>query len=124
MTTSLTMKQGDTWTLRVVWWPAIEGTDQPDLTATPINLTGYTARLQVRRRPGDPSTPVLALTSTPAAGLTIDAVAGAIDARAAPAQTQVIPAGSWWWELEVTNTVDTYTLADGPLKVKAQVINP
>lgn len=124
MTTSLVMKQGDTWTLQVVWWPAIPGTAQPDLTATPINLTGYAARLQVRRRPGDTSTPVLALTSSPVAGLIIDAPAGTITARASPAQTQTIPAGEWWWEVEVSNAVDTYTLADGSLTVKAQVINP
>jgi hypothetical protein len=122
VSTALLMKQGDTWTLRVVWWPAIPGTAQPDLTATPINLTGYTARLQVRKQPGDADDPVLALTSSPAAGLTIDAPAGSITARAAPAQTQAIPAGPWWWEVEVANGTDTYTLAGGPLTVKAQVV--
>jgi hypothetical protein len=118
----LTMKQGDTWTVQVVWYPPITGTEQPDLTEDPIDMTGFTAKLQVRRRPGEPGAPALALTSSPAAGLTIDAPNGTITARATPAQTDVIPAGPWHWEVEVTNGVDTYTLAEGPLTVRGQTV--
>lgn len=121
MAVSLQMKQGDTWTLEVVWYQPIPGTTQPDLTA-PIDISGYTARLQVRRRPGDTAAPALALTSSPAAGLTVDGPAGSVSARATPTQTQAIAAGPWYWECEINNGVDTHTLAEGPLTVQAQVV--
>lgn len=117
----LEMKQGDTWSLTLTWYQPLPGTTQPDLTR-PVDITGYTARLQVRRHLGDSAPPVLALTSSPPAGLVVDGSAGSVTARASPAQTLPIPAGPWYWECEITDGTDTHTLAEGPLMVRGQVI--
>lgn len=121
MATSLRLKQGDTWDLVVGWYNPLPGTTKPDL-ASPINMTGYTARLQIRAQPGDIGTPMLALTSTPAAGLTVNAAAGTVTVRATPAQTAVLPTGVAYWECEITNGIDVRTLAEGPITVEKQVV--
>ena len=59
--------QGDTWTLTV---------DVQDNNGAAKDLTGYTAKYEVRERPGSPS--LLTLTSTPAAGITITAATGRV----------------------------------------------
>ena len=43
----------------------------------PVNITGYSARMQLKKRPGDVA--VLTLHSGPGGGLTLDGPAGAID---------------------------------------------
>lgn len=121
MVVSLELKQGDTWSLTIGWYQPIPDTDYPDLS-NPVDISGYTARLQVRRRLGDPDAPVLALTSSPAAGLAIDGPAGVVTSRASPAQTSAVAAGSWYWELELTNGTDTHTIVEGPLTVRGQVV--
>jgi len=59
--------QGDTWTLTI---------DVQDNNGAAKDLTGYTAKYELRERPGSPV--LLALTSTPAAGITITAATGKI----------------------------------------------
>lgn len=120
--TRKTVKQGDTWAFQVGWYaPLVPITDPPvpDL-ANPINITGYQARLQVRKGPGE--TVVLSLTSSPPGGLTVTGPAGTVDVRATPAQMTAIEPGTWQWEIEIDNSVDRYTLDGGPLAVKAQIV--
>lgn len=113
-----TLVQGDTWKLQVGWFEPLPN-GQPDYD-NPIDLTGYTAKLQVREAPG--TTAVLSLTSSPAAGLTVNGALGTVDIRAAPAQTELIDPGTWLWELEVFNGTDRYTLNPSQrLVVKPQV---
>lgn len=120
--TRKTAKQGDTWQFSVGWYaPLVPITDPPvpDLD-NPIDITGYQARLQVRKEPG--SVAVLSLTSSPPGGLTVNGTAGTVDVRASPAQMTAIAAGTWQWEIEIDNSVDRYTLDGGPLTVKAQIV--
>lgn len=116
----LTLTQGDTWSLQLAWLNPLPGTNppQPD-PASPVDLTGWTARMQLRERPGSP--PALSLTSSPPAGITVDGTAGTVSVRAAPSQTETIPPGVWLWEIEVDNTIDRQTLATGTLTVEPQV---
>ena len=117
----LKMKQGDTWKVTLQRFQPIPGTNppQPDPTR-PVDITGYTARLQVKRDATDPGQPVLALSS--GAGITVTGSQGRVDVRATPAQTALIDAGRWVWECEITNGTDTLTIGAGPLTVKAQVV--
>jgi hypothetical protein len=112
--------QGDTWKWEVRWLNPLSNTDPPVANPNdPIDLTGYSARCQVRASAGEPA--VLTLTSDPGGGLTIDAVNGRINGRAAPADTADIASGMYLWEVEVFNADDRYTLVSQQLAVKAQI---
>jgi hypothetical protein len=67
---------------------------------TPVDLTGCTARMQLRRHAGA-ATADLDLTSSPAAGITITAEEGQIDVRITAAQTANL-SWSYVYALEVT----------------------
>lgn len=110
------MRQGDTWPLQVNWYnPLPNVVEKPDLTK-PIDITGYNATLQVSTD-SSADTALLTLTSSPAAGLTVNGPAGQVSAHATPAQTLALPDGHCWWGMEVSNGTDKYTLAAGPLFV-------
>lgn len=116
---SLEMKQGDTWTEQFQWLNPIPGTFKPDLT-NPIDLTGYSARFQIRRSLRDRNTPMLDLT-TPTDGLVIDGPNGTVTATATRVQTATVDGGSCYWELEVFNGSNTYTLDEGLIYVERQL---
>lgn len=119
--TSLEMKQGDSWALEVGWFNPVAGTvDTPDLTS-PVDITGYTARLQIRRSIKDTGTPMLNLTS-PSGGLVVDGPNGTVSALATPTQTAAVAFGSCYWEVEITNGTNTYTLDSGLMTVERQLV--
>lgn len=60
---------------------------------TPDSLAGYDARMQIRDG-NDSPTVLVALTSNPAAGLTITAAAGRVDIRIGADVTAVLPIDS------------------------------
>lgn len=110
--------QGDTWDFVVGWYEPLPS-GAPDL-ANPIDISGWTAKCQVRPAVG--ATPALTLTSSPAAGLTVNGPAGTVTGRASPAQTAPLAPGNWLWEVEITNGTDTRTLnPSSKLIVKPQV---
>ena len=118
----LKMKKGRTWVVTLQRFQPIPGTDppQPDPTR-PVDITGYTAKVQVKRDVNDPGEPMLSLTSP--VGVTVNGPQGRVDVRATPAQTALVAAGRWVWECEITNGADDIiTLGSGPLTVTAQVI--
>lgn len=119
----LTRKQGDTWAWQIGWYQPIPGTNppRPDYTR-PVDLTGWTAKVQLKRAYAD-TVPALALTSSPAVGLTVDGPAGTVAVLASFALTEVIAPGRYMWECEVTNGTDRETIAEGPFVVSAQVIS-
>lgn len=89
---------------------------QPD--GTPVNLTGYTAALQVRTSPLA-KTAVLTLDTSD--GLTITANTGTIAAHATAAQTAAITNGKYSYDLEITNNVGIVTrLVQGTIEVSPQ----
>jgi hypothetical protein len=51
-----------------------------DETESPINLTGYTAKMQVRYTPDDTDNPIIALTSGTGGGITISGTLGLVEA--------------------------------------------
>lgn len=110
--------QGDTWEFVVGWYePFPSGAFDP---GSPIDISGWTAKCQVRAVVG--ATPALTLTSSPAAGLIVDGPAGTVTGRASPAQTTSLAPGNWLWEVEITNGTDTRTLnPSSKLIVKPQV---
>lgn len=116
----LTRKQGDTWAWQIGWYQPIPGSNppRPDYT-NPINLTGWTAKVQLKRAYAD-TVPALALTS-PSGGLTVDGPNGAVSVLASFALTDIVP-GRYLWECEVTNGTARETIAEGPFIVTAQVI--
>lgn len=78
---NVTIRQGATWTL--AFRVRDDGTTQ--------NLTGWQARMQVRETHASATT-LLSLTSTPAAGITIDAALGKVTLEANAATTAALPA--------------------------------
>jgi hypothetical protein len=87
---NVVIDQGADWFLNVNY-------DNPDGTA--VNLTGYTAALQLRSLPTDP-TSVLSLTT--GAGITITGATGLIAIRATATQTRAIDEGIYYYDLEIT----------------------
>jgi len=103
--------QGANWFLTVVY---------KDSTGTAINLTGYTAALQIRDTYAD-STTDLSLTS-PSGGITITGATGTIAITATAVQTAAIAAGSYVYDLEITSSGGIVTrLIQGKISLSPQV---
>jgi hypothetical protein len=84
-----------------------------------VDITGYTARMQLRSLPNDPYA-VLTLTNT--SGITIDGPTGTLAVRATAAQTAAIIAGPYYYDLEITSPTGVRTrIVQGELNVNAEV---
>lgn len=70
-------------------------------TGLPVDLTGYTAALQIRRTPKDVD-PVVSLTS-PSNGLVIDPLIGKVSVEISAAQTASMTPGKYVWDLVLTS---------------------
>jgi hypothetical protein len=89
------------------------------LATAPVNITSYTAALQLRSLPSDP-TAVLSLTS--GSGITITGSTGTIAVSATAAQTGAIDEGPYFYDLEITSPTGIVTrVAQGQVVVSAQV---
>lgn len=86
---------------------------------TPINITGYTAALQVRTSPLA-KTAVLTLT-TENGGLVISGNQGRIEAHATATQTSAITNGKYAYDLEITGSGVVTRLVQGTIQVSPQV---
>jgi hypothetical protein len=90
-----------------------------DNNGSPINLAGYTARMQIRKFTGS-ATPVLTLTNT--SGLTITAGTGVIAVAITAAALAQVPAGDYKYDLEVVSGAGSVTkLLGGNFDVTAEV---
>jgi len=86
---------------------------------TPVNLTSYTAALQLRSLP-ESTTAVLSLTT--GSGITITGATGLVAVRATAAQTGAIIAGDYYYDLEITSPQGVVTrLVQGQALVNPQV---
>jgi hypothetical protein len=86
---------------------------------TPVNLTGYTAALQLRSEPTD-ATSVLSLSS--GSGITITGASGLVAVHATAAQTRVIEEGYYYYDILLTSAGGIITrLVDGQMEVTAGV---
>jgi len=84
-----------------------------------VDITGYTARMQLRSLPNDP---IAVLTLTNTSGITIDGPTGTLAVRATAAQTAAIIAGPYYYDLEITSPTGVKTrIVQGELNVNAEV---
>ena len=90
------------------------------LATSPANLTGYTAALQLRSLPSDPTA---ALSLTSAAGeITITPAAGKVAVHATAAQTGNIDDGVYFYDCEITSGAGIVTrLVQGQVVVSPEV---
>lgn len=84
--------QGADWFLNVNY-------DNPN--GTPVDISDYTAALQLRSLPEDP-TAVLTLT-TENDGITITGAEGLVAMHATATQTRAIDEGTYYYDLEITS---------------------
>lgn len=94
--------------------------EQP--SGTPVNITGYTAALQVRTSPLAKTT-VLSLTTLTSGGITIVGASGLIQCHATAAQTNAITNGKYAYDIEITAPVTGVVtrICQGTIEVSPQV---
>lgn len=108
---NLDLWQGASWSYVLTW--------KTGTPATPVNLTSYTARLQARESISDAS-PAMSLTS--GSGIALGGTAGTVTLTRSAAQTAAIPAGRYYYDLEVESAGGEVTrLAEGIITVYAEV---
>jgi hypothetical protein len=90
-----------------------------DANSSPINLTGYTARMQVRPRASS-GYAYLTLTS-PSGGLTLGGTTGTITILVDGSVTSAIPAGNYVYDLEVVNGAYVDKVMGGDFTLSAEV---
>ena len=88
------------------------------LGGTAVNLTGYTAALQVRAAPSD-ATALVSLTS--GSGITLGCAAGTIGVAIAASVTAGVPAGSYAYDLELYAGSTVTRLLQGAFIVSAGI---
>lgn len=107
---NVTIDQGSDWYLTVTY---------KNPNGTPINLTGYTAALQLRSLPESP-TAVLSLST--GSGITITGATGVVDIHATATQTRAIDEGTYYYDLEITSPATIVTrLIQGQAVVTPEV---
>jgi hypothetical protein len=110
---NITVDQGATFSLVVTW---------KNPNGTPIDLTGYTARMQARAKYDSPNPPLFSLTSTPAAGLVLGGVAGTVTITIDAATTAGLVPGQYVYDLEVVSSGGIVTrLIEGRCIVSPEV---
>lgn len=106
---NFTIEQGATFNLLMTW----------RIDNVPVNLTGYTARLQARIDVDETDT-ILSLTT--GAGITLGGAAGTISLDQTATQTAVLPKGEYVYDLELQTSGGIVTrLLQGELNISAEV---
>jgi hypothetical protein len=90
-----------------------------DSTGVPVNISGYTARMQVRATVS--SSTILLSFTTENGGLTLGDAAGTITATATAATTAGVAAGCYVYDLELINGATVYRLVQGQFTVDGEV---
>lgn len=104
---SLKLRQGDTYKRTLTWI----------VNKTPVNLTGYDARLQIREDPDD-ATPALDASDY----LTLGGAAGTIEVEIPASETADLEPGRYVYDLEVeSGGGEVTTLIAGSVTVTAEV---
>ena len=105
-----TIDQGSDWYLTLVY---------QNSAGTAINLTGYTANMQLRLTVNSATA---ALTLSTASGITITGATGTIAIRATAVQTAALTAQNYVYDLEIVSSGGVITrLIQGTLTVSAEV---
>lgn len=98
--------QGSTFNKRITWLQ--------DGIAT--NLTGYTAKMQVRAAP---DSPVIVELSTENGRITLGGVNGTIDLKIE--DSVIVAAGNYFYDLDLYSASETYTLLKGRFQIIAEI---
>jgi hypothetical protein len=102
-------EQGSTFAQELIWeneFPADSG------VFIPVDLTGYTAKMQVRKKAGDP---VILELSTANSGITIVGLSGSISLRAEAPVTKLLTPGDFKYDLKLiapTGFVNRFVFGD------------
>lgn len=108
---NITCNQGATLSRTLTW---------TDSTRTPINVTGYTARMQVRETAAS-NTTILELT-TSNTRITLGGTAGTVTLNVSATTTAALTPGKYVYDLEVVSGGGEVTrLVEGNFIVKAEV---
>lgn len=105
-----TIDQGSMWNVIFVY---------KDPNDNPINLTGYTAAMQLRQT-YDSATAALTLT-TENGGIIITGATGTVTVTATDEQTGALEPGYYVYDLELTVGTNVYRLVQGQITVAEQV---
>jgi hypothetical protein len=111
---NITCQQGATFQRQLTW---------TDSARDAYNLTGYTARMQVRDNVSS-NTIVIALSTTAGSGgtITLGGIAGTVDLLIPAANTTTLTAGQYVYDLELVSGGGVVTrLLEGNFKVTAEV---
>lgn len=105
-----TIDQGSTWSVSLVY---------KDPSGNPINLTGYTAKMQLRKK-YDSATAALTL-ATGGQGIVITGATGTIAITATDEQTATLDPGFYVYDLDLNNGGVITRLIQGQVTVSAEV---
>lgn len=110
---NLTIDQGATFVKHLVWHDDGE-------PPTPIDITGYKARMQIRAQP-EAADPMIELT-TENGRITLGGAAGTVDLLIADEDTDLLPKGKWVYDLELVSAGGEVTrLVQGSVKVSRNI---
>ena len=107
----LGIDQGATFRRRLTW--------KTGTPASPVNLTGYTARMQVRGELADDA--VLLELTTENGGITLGGAAGTIDLHISAAATAAFTWEAGVYDLEMVSGDDVTRLVAGTVSVSPEV---
>jgi hypothetical protein len=111
-TVNLVLDQGSTWSQPIAW--------KTGTPAVAVDLTGYSARAQVRSSASSATT-LLSLTDSNG-GIAITTSTGTMTLSATAAQTAAIPAGRYVYDLEAVSGGGIVTrICEGTLTVTPEV---
>jgi len=108
---NFTIDQGTQFTTQIIW---------ANSAGVPIDLTGYTAAMQLREQAASPNPSALNLTSSNG-GITITPLAGELDILMTTAQTGALDARFYVYDLELTLSGVVTRIIQGQITVSAQV---
>ena len=108
---NLEMRQGNTWTKQLVWKTTAN---------VPINLTGYSARMQIRRGIKNPE--FLAELTTVNNKIVLGGSLGTITLKLAASETSLLPAKECVYDLELQSPDGTVvTLVEGSVSISPEI---
>lgn len=109
----ITIEQGTTWTLSLTW---------KDAAGTPINLTGYSARMQIRSSYEATSPLIELLSSGGTPSITITPLTGVVALLIEEAATRTLPSGHAVYDLEMVAANNNVTrLLEGSVTISPEV---
>lgn len=108
---NFTIDQGAQYTTQIIW---------ADSSGNPIDLTGYSAAMQLREQAASPNPSALNLTSSNG-GITITPLAGEMDILMTTAQTGALTARFYVYDLEIALSGVVTRIIQGQITVSAQV---